>query len=222
MRPPNTTATRRNHPQPMARPATTSLTQWTPSSARLVATTMAMSAAPAANTARTARGRSRPSTSATADQQAAAAAVWPDGNEKPWTSISCMTAGRSRRTMILSRLLMTFCPSPTTATNRNTSRLRRRTKSAVATTASTRNTTHVVPKLVTTSTTSTALEPACVEPHSDTLRSTSCIVRLLSTRASSKPSTSDAANTSANAAVRRYPPAEVRSIRCSRKRRTFG
>ena len=47
VRPPNTTATRRNHPQPRARPATTSLTQWTPSSARLVATTIAIERCPA-------------------------------------------------------------------------------------------------------------------------------------------------------------------------------
>ena len=74
-------ATIMNHPHPIASPAITSVNQCTPSKARLVATEMAINAAPPASRARTILGLSRPSTSAIAAQQDAAATVCPDGNE---------------------------------------------------------------------------------------------------------------------------------------------
>ena len=76
-------ATSRNQPHPSASPPTTSVTQCTPSNARLVATATAMTTAPAASQARVTRPLSRPSTRATAAQAAAAAVECPDGNDEP-------------------------------------------------------------------------------------------------------------------------------------------
>ncbi len=56
IRPPNTSAVRRNQPQPTITPATTSVSQWTPSRARDVATATVTIAATAAAAARPRRG----------------------------------------------------------------------------------------------------------------------------------------------------------------------
>ncbi len=105
-------ATSRNQPHPSASPPITSVSQCTPSSARLVATATAMTPAPAASQARVTLPRSRPRTRATAAQAAAAAVEWPDGNEDPDVSTSCITSGRSRSMSSLSTLLISSWPMP--------------------------------------------------------------------------------------------------------------
>ena len=122
-RPPKITATTMNQPQPMARPARTSVSQCTPSTARLAATATAIRAAPAASRARTVRGPPRLKTKATAGHTAAAAAAWPEGNDAPEKLTSGITSGRSRSTSSFSPLTMSFSPARTTPRNTITSTL---------------------------------------------------------------------------------------------------
>ena len=190
-RPPKAMATSRNQPQPMTRPARTSVSQCTPSSARLAATATEIKAAPDANSARVRRERSRPRISATAGQAAAAAAVWPDGNEAPLQLTSHITSGRSRSTSHFMPLTMSFSPMMTTAANTNTSALRRRSQSATEAAASAATTTHVPPSWVITFNTSTAADVACSAPHAATSSSSSPSHPDSSMLSSSSPTTSD-------------------------------
>ena len=212
-RPPKATATIRNQPQPMTRPARTSVSQCTPSSARLAATATEISAAPAASSALVRRDRPRPTISATAGQAAAAAAVWPDGNEAPLQLTSHITSGRSRSTSHFMPLTMSFSPPITTAAKTNTSTLRRRSQSVTAAAASAAITTHVPPRWVITFNTSTAADVAWSAPHAATLSSSSPSQPDSSMLSSSSPTTSTVANTTMKLTVKRSPPAVRRSRR---------
>ncbi len=106
-------------------------------------------AAPAASQALTRRGRPRPTTSATAAQVAAAAAVWPEGNEKPLEGARWGTGGRSRSTSCLTVLAIRFWPTTTVSMKASTARRRRRSHSSSPRATVTASTVTVAPSQVT-------------------------------------------------------------------------
>ena len=222
-RPPKTTATSRNQPQPSARPPRTSLTQWTPSSARLVATVMAMSAAPPASSARM---RARP-IAAEHQRHGRPARRRPQRCGPTGTSTRGRpsAAGRPGDRAARCTLIRLFSEQFAQADSGNEQEhLTVAAPHEVDRGDEQQHREHHrgAAEVGDQSITSTAWSWRARAPFGHPRRCPCIVLAVVDERRAANRARATTAKTTRKAAVSMNPPAVLRSIRCSRKRRTFG
>src|SRR5215207_152462 len=216
--PPKATEQTTNQPKPRAAPPITSVSQCTPSSTLEAATATVMAAAPAASQALDRKGRPRPRTRTTAAQVAAAAAVCPEGKEKPLEGPRWGTGGRSRSTRALTELAIRFWPTTTVTRKASTARRRRRSHSHAPNAETTASTVTVAPSQVTSPSSQVEVGVALSAPQAAALASRRYRPVSEVTMSDTSPNPRAAAKTSPRATVRASPVAASGS---SRRRRNL-